>query len=162
MQTAYHSQCSSSSSNFPNLSTEEQRRLRDVHMVSARPLPEGPQPSPRILGFLEIVEPSVEVLEDRKKMRPLIEEAWKEAAWDVNKLNEQEQVCSYKCNDFVEHENQKRTFKSLRKAVASATFPIIVKIKIRTRVRTVSERLPKTKTNTSARLTSSWQGFGPG
>ena len=95
-------------------------------------------------------------------MRPLIEEALKEAAWDVNKLNKQEQVCSYKCNDFVEHENQKRTFKSLRKAIASATFPIIVKIKIRTRVRTVSEPLPKTKTKTSARLTSSWQGFGPG
>ena len=162
MQTAYHSQRSSSSSNFPNLSTEEQRRLRDVHMVSARPLPEGPPPSPRILWFLEIVVPSVEVLEDNKKMRPLIEEALKEAAWDVNKLNEQEQVCSYKCNDFVEHENQKRTFKSLRKAVASATFPIIVKIKIRTRVRTVSEPLPKTKTKTSARLTSSWQSFGPG
>ena len=162
MQTSYHSQSSSSSSNFPNRSTEEQRRLRDVHMVSAPPLPEGPPPSPRILRFLEIVVPSVEVLEDRKKMRPLIEEAWKEVAWDVNKLNEQEQVCSYKCNDFVEHENQKSTFKSLRKAVASATFPIIVKIKIRTRVRTVSEPLPKTKTKTSARLTSSWQSFGPG
>ena len=162
MQTAYHSQRSSSSSNFPNLSTEEQRRLRDVHMASARPLPEGRPPSPRILWFLKIVVPSVEVLEDKKKMPPLIEEALKEAAWDVNKLNEQEQVCSYKCNGFVEHENQKSTFKSLRKAVASATFPIIVKIKIRTRVRTVSELLPKTKTKTSARLTSSWQSFGPG